>query len=182
MAIMIYLLVTVVMVFFLTLSSADFIEASTKPVFYDSEHGSIKLDHGQYLKPKYVHEPIQLHMSGEIEDYQRSVSTQLTITSPSGDVIENAIRPTKDGEFDFISQITSNHASGQYEISIIHKEVTIGPAVFKIVVGTENKIKIQSIPFWVKNNAGWWSQGQIGNNEFLKGIQFLVEQGIIKLA
>jgi len=37
----------------------------------------------------------------------------------------------------------------------------------------------QEIPAWVKNNADWWSQGLIPDADFLKGIQFLVENGII---
>ena len=179
----VYILMTVVMAFFLTISSADLIEASTKPVFHDSEHGSIKLDHGQYLKPKYVHEPIQLHVSGDIEDYQRSASTHLLITLPSGDVVENVIRPTRDGEFDFTSQITSNHASGQYEIHIAHKEMTLGPAMFSVVMGIENQneMKSQNIPDWIKNNAGWWSQGIIGDNDFVEGVQYMINRSIIKV-
>ncbi|MGD8431993.1 MAG: hypothetical protein PVG23_05410 [Nitrosopumilaceae archaeon] len=37
----------------------------------------------------------------------------------------------------------------------------------------------QDIPSWIKNNADWWSQGLISDDDFLKGIQFLVENGII---
>ncbi len=37
----------------------------------------------------------------------------------------------------------------------------------------------QKIPAWIKNNADWWSQGLISDDDFLKGIQFMVENGII---
>jgi len=37
------------------------------------------------------------------------------------------------------------------------------------------------IPAWIKNNADWWSQGLISDDDFVKGIQYLVEQGIIKV-
>ena len=37
----------------------------------------------------------------------------------------------------------------------------------------------QEIPTWVKNSADWWSQGLISDDDFLKGITFLVENGII---
>jgi hypothetical protein len=37
----------------------------------------------------------------------------------------------------------------------------------------------QEIPSWIKNNADWWAQGLISDDDFVKGIQFLVEQGII---
>jgi len=39
----------------------------------------------------------------------------------------------------------------------------------------------QEIPSWIKNNADWWSQGLITDDDFVKGIQYLVEQGIIQV-
>ena len=35
------------------------------------------------------------------------------------------------------------------------------------------------IPDWVKNNAGWWADGQIPDSAFLQGIQFLIKEEII---
>ena len=35
------------------------------------------------------------------------------------------------------------------------------------------------IPAWIKNNAGWWSEGQIDDTTFLQGIQFLIKEGIM---
>ncbi len=37
----------------------------------------------------------------------------------------------------------------------------------------------QSIPSWVKTTAGWWSSGQVGDQDFVKGIQWLISNGII---
>lgn len=37
------------------------------------------------------------------------------------------------------------------------------------------------IPSWVKNNAGWWSQGKIDDFEFISGVQYLIKEGIIKV-
>ena len=36
-----------------------------------------------------------------------------------------------------------------------------------------------NIPDWVKNNAGWWAEGQIPDSAFVQGIQWLVSNGII---
>ncbi|OLC36999.1 MAG: hypothetical protein AUH84_00205 [Thaumarchaeota archaeon 13_1_40CM_4_38_7] len=38
-----------------------------------------------------------------------------------------------------------------------------------------------SIPVWIKNNAKWWSEGQIQDSDFTKGIQYLINQGIMKI-
>ena len=39
----------------------------------------------------------------------------------------------------------------------------------------------QGIPSWIKNNADWWAQGLISDDDFVKGIQYLIEQGIISI-
>ena len=36
-----------------------------------------------------------------------------------------------------------------------------------------------SIPNWVKNNAKWWSEGTISDNDFASGIEFMIKEGII---
>ena len=37
------------------------------------------------------------------------------------------------------------------------------------------------VPTWVKNNAGWWADGSISESDFLKGIEFLINDGIIQV-
>ncbi len=37
------------------------------------------------------------------------------------------------------------------------------------------------IPQWVKNNAGWWYHDQIDAPTFAQGIQYLIQQGIIRI-
>ena len=39
----------------------------------------------------------------------------------------------------------------------------------------------EPIPSWIKNNAKWWSEGSINDDDFTKGIQFLIEKGIMKI-
>ena len=35
------------------------------------------------------------------------------------------------------------------------------------------------IPDWIKNNACWWSQDLISDDDFASGIEYLINQGII---
>jgi len=37
------------------------------------------------------------------------------------------------------------------------------------------------IPSWIKNNAGWWANGQIGDSDFVLGIQYLITNGIMTI-
>lgn len=39
----------------------------------------------------------------------------------------------------------------------------------------------ESVPAWVKNNAGWWADGTITETEFVQGIEFLVREGVIEV-
>lgn len=41
------------------------------------------------------------------------------------------------------------------------------------------ELKSQSIPIWIKNNAGWWSDQQIGDSDFIAGIEYLIKNKII---
>lgn len=38
-----------------------------------------------------------------------------------------------------------------------------------------------SIPAWIKNNAKWWSEGSISDLEYVRAIEYLINQGIIKI-
>ncbi|MDE1726672.1 MAG: hypothetical protein KGH89_05340 [Thaumarchaeota archaeon] len=37
------------------------------------------------------------------------------------------------------------------------------------------------IPSWIKNTAKWWSQSQVGDQDFVKGIQYLIQQKIMQV-
>ncbi|HXV65623.1 MAG TPA: phosphate ABC transporter substrate-binding protein PstS [Nitrosopumilaceae archaeon] len=39
--------------------------------------------------------------------------------------------------------------------------------------------KQDKVPAWIKNNAGWWAEKQIGDSDFLSGLQFMIQQKII---
>lgn len=38
-----------------------------------------------------------------------------------------------------------------------------------------------SIPGWIKNNAGWWADGQIDDSSFASGIEYMIKEGIIQV-
>ena len=37
------------------------------------------------------------------------------------------------------------------------------------------------IPKWIKNNAGWWADGDIDDDAFLQGMQYLIEENILQV-
>ena len=45
----------------------------------------------------------------------------------------------------------------------------------------EERIVKPQIPEWIRSNAEWWSEGKIKDQDFLLGIQYLINQNIIKI-
>jgi hypothetical protein len=41
--------------------------------------------------------------------------------------------------------------------------------------------KTTLVPSWIKNNAGWWADGIVGDEEFILSIQFLIKENVIDI-
>lgn len=48
--------------------------------------------------------------------------------------------------------------------------------------GTDSSAGAGDVPQWVKNTAGWWAENIISDTEFLSGIGYLVESGVISVS
>ena len=46
---------------------------------------------------------------------------------------------------------------------------------------TEPKTTTYKIPEWIRNNAKWWADGSITDQDYIKGLQYLISQGILKV-
>ena len=55
--------------------------------------------------------------------------------------------------------------------------ITLGIVLFSITAYAQSS----AIPDWVKNNAKWWSEGQIGESDYIQSLQYLISQGIIEI-
>jgi len=44
------------------------------------------------------------------------------------------------------------------------------------------KLEERTIPYWVKNNAGWWAEDKISDNDFIAGIEYLIKNKIISIS
>jgi hypothetical protein len=52
----------------------------------------------------------------------------------------------------------------------------------KIIVSPkESSTSERVIPSWIKNNARWWSNDQISDDDFIKSLEYLVKKGIIRV-
>jgi len=46
---------------------------------------------------------------------------------------------------------------------------------------TPPKTSDYKIPDWIRNNAKWWGDGLITDQDYIKGLQYLISQGILKV-
>jgi hypothetical protein len=63
-------------------------------------------------------------------------------------------------------------------LTIIEIEIAENPLLNEL---NDDIISSSEIPAWIKNNAGWWADGQITDDDFVKGIQFLIKEKILNV-
>ena len=61
------------------------------------------------------------------------------------------------------------------------KALLAGIAGVLLLTSMVGSVDAANVPDWVKNNAGWWAEGQIDDTAFVSGVQYMIENGIIKV-
>ncbi|MDE1764501.1 MAG: hypothetical protein KGH88_09735, partial [Thaumarchaeota archaeon] len=103
--------------------------------------------------------------------------------------------PVCDSSFQALQKLLGNsyneeeyvdaHISGLVCVNDIQSE-SCTPVYRLTTINTERSAQNSTeqsivIPSWIKNNAKWWSNKQISDSEFIKGIQYLVQNGVLKV-
>ena len=68
--------------------------------------------------------------------------------------------------------------SSQFTKTLVILYLIIGLSTSPITISS-SWAEESVIPSWIKNNAGWWASGMITEDEFLKGIEYLINKNII---
>src|SRR3972149_2053521 len=91
------------------------------------------------------------------------------------------------------TRIITNSLEGNYLMQIVL--IGIGTNDFERFIFKEFEFEIAKseipktipnqektdIPEWIKNNAGWWASGQIDDNSFVQGIQFMIKNKLMNI-
>ena len=73
--------------------------------------------------------------------------------------------------------------NGSHMVHIEMEGILFQPIPLEIATLTINVGQAEtSIPGWIKNNAGWWADGQIDDGSFVSGLQWLISNGIMKIS
>jgi len=110
--------------------------------------------------------------------------------------IDYRVSVTKDGDYVFGPMSRLLHTSpgsitipvkfsenGSHVVHIEVEGILFQPIPLEIATLTINVGQTEtSIPSWIKNNAGWWADGQIDDRSFVTGLQWLISNGIMKIS
>jgi len=110
--------------------------------------------------------------------------------------IDYRVSVTKDGDYVFGPMSRLLHTSpgsitipvkfsenGSHIVHIEVEGILFQPIPLEIATLTINVGQAEtSIPGWIKNNAGWWADNKINDNDFISGIEYLIENKIIKVS
>jgi len=136
------------------------------PSFYSAP----KLTSYDVIKP-HLGKVEEIILSGSIDNHVRGMPLSLNVTTPDGKSQNFEATLSSDGSYKSIISINENSLTGIYEIKLSHNNSHVDTISF-VVLNPE-------LPNWIKNNAKYWSSDLMSNSEFIKGIEYLVEEGFI---
>ena len=140
--------------------------------------GTINIERNEYFIPKNGTRPVEIY--GNILVYKEDVPIIFVIKKPDGTKEDFSVTPKRIGEFEARIILQNNWQTGTYEISATYDEKDLGKVSFTVNNLELNESEIK-IPQWIKTNAGWWATNQIEDNDFIKGIEYLIKEEILKV-
>ena len=124
--------------------------------------------------------------TGSVNKYDEDRSLRITIFDSSKNLIITKKTPVDTyGGFSYTVKLNEKFSDGKYIVKSQYgnSKSTVQTSSFMITTGNESSVtsNTSEIPVWIKNNAGWWADGSIDDDSFVQGIQFLVQEGFMKI-
>jgi len=116
--------------------------------------------------------------TGSVNKYDEDRSLRITVFDSSKNLIITKKTPVDSyGSFSYTVALNEKFSDGKYIVRSQYgnSKSTVNTSSFMISSGSNE------IPVWIKNNAGWWADGSIDDSSFVQGIQFLVQEGFMKI-
>ena len=124
--------------------------------------------------------------TGSVNKYDEDRSLRITVFDSSKNLIITKKTPVDTyGTFSYTVELNEKFSDGKYIVKSQYgtSKSTVKTSSFMIIIGSDSKMasNTSEIPVWIKNNAGWWADGSIDDSSFIQGIQFLVQEGFMKI-
>ena len=140
----------------------------------------LKFNSEEFTKPLSKGETVTVEINGKIENYARDAII-LEIQFPDNQINKQNLVGAN-GEYQSLLLLDNQSPLGTYNVKVkyLNKIVDIGKFTLKSkTTSSETTIENKSMPDWLRNNAKWWSQGQISEDDFIQGIEYLIQNGIL---
>ena len=127
--------------------------------------------------------------SGSVNMYDENRDLRISIFGPTNNlVVTQKTTVDTDATFSHSVMLDEEFDEGKFKVKAQYgsSKTTVAIISFVINSGEVTSLELEpsaaaKIPDWVKNNAGWWADGQIDDNSFVQGIQFMIKEGIMKI-
>lgn len=116
------------------------------------------------------------------EAFSRGQNVLITQTFPDGHNEEIKVRVNDSQIFSIQIRLDSDTQKGQYHLKANYMNWYSDEISFNVLDDTIHNYSEQKIPDWIKQNAKRWSEGNLDDQTFINGIQFLVKNQIIKVS
>ena len=150
------------------------------------------LDVGIYITPKIPNsnylptgEPTKLKiefLKPGTEKIQQHIDYRVSVTK-DGDYVFGPLSRllhTSPGSITIPVEFSEN---GSHIVHIEMEGILFQPIPLETATLTINVGQAEtSIPGWIKNNAGWWADGEIDDRSFVSALQWLISNGIMKIS
>jgi len=124
--------------------------------------------------------------TGSVNKYDEDRSLRISVFDSSKNLIITKKTPVDNyGKFSYTVELSEKFSDGKYIVRSQYgnSKSTVNTSTFLIISGNTSAMasNTSEIPVWIKNNAGWWADGSIDDASFVQGIQFLVQEGFMKI-
>ena len=112
-------------------------------------------------------------------------NVNIKISDPNGDLLKS-FQATIENDFTFKSLIKLEKPwftlTGNYVIQSWQSQDPIDQDTLTIKITVPGSEPVSpKLPSWIKNNAGWWADGIITDDDFIQGVEFMIKNKIIEI-
>ena len=122
--------------------------------------------------------------SGNVNKYDEERNLRISIFGSGSSLVVTQKTPVDvDGTFLHNVELNEKFTEGKFTVKAQYGNSKATVAIISFVINSDDVSVSQNnkIPDWIKNNAGWWADGQIDDNSFVEGIQFLIKEGFMQI-
>jgi len=124
--------------------------------------------------------------SGTVNKYDEGRNLRISIFDSSNNLIVTQKTPVStEGTFLHNVMLNEKFSEGEFKVKAQYGSSKSTVKIISFVIHPNDGVLIPQdteIPEWIKNNAGWWADGQIDDSSFVEGIQFLIKEGFMKIS